>query len=54
MSFDLFPAETLDNKTVIFARALAGNWVLGFGHDPLRFFGRLRKAGRGFGHRVPE
>ena len=47
MSYDLFPAETLDNKRKIFARALAGDWVLGFSHDPFRFFGKIapRRAG---------
>lgn len=46
MSYDLFPAETLDNKRKIFARASAGDWVLGFAHDPLRFFGRVERSGR--------
>ena len=46
MSYDLFPAETLDNKRKVFAQASAGDWVLGFGHDPLRFFGRVEGAGR--------
>ncbi len=45
MSYDLFPAETLDNKRKIFARASAGDWVLGFGHDPLQFFGRIERTG---------
>jgi glyoxylase-like metal-dependent hydrolase (beta-lactamase superfamily II) len=46
MSYDLFPAETLDNKKKICARALAGGWVLGFSHDPRRFFGKIGKTGR--------
>lgn len=46
MSYDLFPAETLDNKKKICARALAGDWVLGFSHDPHRFFGKIGKRGR--------
>jgi glyoxylase-like metal-dependent hydrolase (beta-lactamase superfamily II) len=54
MSFDLFPAETLDNKRTIFARALAGDWVLGYAHDPLRFVGKLACAGRRYAHREPE
>ena len=53
MSYDLFPAETLDNKRNIFTRALAGDWVLGYAHDPLRFFGELARAGRGYAHREP-
>jgi glyoxylase-like metal-dependent hydrolase (beta-lactamase superfamily II) len=46
MSYDLFPAETLDNKKKVCARALAGDWVLGFSHDPHRFFGKIGKTGR--------
>lgn len=53
MSYDLFPAETLDSKRKIFARAAAGGWVLGYAHDPFRFFGRLARAGRGYAHREP-
>jgi hypothetical protein len=36
----------LDNKKKICARALAGDWVLGFSHDPHRFFGKIGKTGR--------
>ncbi len=54
MSYDLFPAETLDNKRKIFARASAGDWVLGFGHDPLRFFGRVEGAGQPASSRGPR
>jgi glyoxylase-like metal-dependent hydrolase (beta-lactamase superfamily II) len=46
MSYDLFPAETLDNKAKVFSRARAGGWTLGFSHDPFRFFGGLERAGR--------
>lgn len=46
MSYDLFPAMTLDNKKKILARALAGDWVLGFSHDPRRFFGKVGKTGK--------
>jgi glyoxylase-like metal-dependent hydrolase (beta-lactamase superfamily II) len=53
MSYDLYPAETLDNKRKFFARALAGDWVLGFSHDPFRFFGKITRAGRGFEFRAP-
>lgn len=53
MSYDLYPAETLDNKKKVFARALAGDWALGFGHDPFRFFGKIARAGRGFEFRAP-
>ena len=48
MSFDLYPVETQENKKAVYLEALAGDWTLGFSHDPLRFFGRLRKAGRRF------
>ena len=48
MSFDLYPVETQENKKGVYREALAGDWTLGFSHDPSRFFGRLRKAGRRF------
>ena len=54
MSYDLFPAETLDNKKKIYARARAGNWVLGFSHDPQRFFGKVAKTGREYSFRELE
>ncbi len=53
MSYDLYPAETLDNKKKVLARALAGGWTLGFSHDPFRFFGKIARAGRGFEFRAP-
>ena len=54
MSYDLFPAETLDNKKRTYARAIREGWVLGFGHDPDRFFGMVRKRGGGYALAAPD
>jgi glyoxylase-like metal-dependent hydrolase (beta-lactamase superfamily II) len=48
MSFDVFPAVAMETKQAFNEQALAGNWLLGFSHDPEIFFGRLRKSGSGF------
>ncbi len=45
MSFDLYPVETFEAKRDLLARAEAGDWVLGFGHDLSVPFGALRRAG---------
>jgi len=44
MSYDLFPALTMENKRAFYGRALAGDWVLGLSHDPEIFFGRIRET----------
>lgn len=38
---DLFPLQAIDNKQVWLARAAAGNWLCGFGHDPAVPFARI-------------
>jgi glyoxylase-like metal-dependent hydrolase (beta-lactamase superfamily II) len=43
MSYDLFPLETLNNKKRLFEQAIAEDWILAFVHDPVHFFGRVRK-----------
>ncbi len=53
MSYDLYPVESLDNKKKVLAQAAAGDWVVGFGHDPFRFFGKIARAGREFAFGEP-
>jgi glyoxylase-like metal-dependent hydrolase (beta-lactamase superfamily II) len=48
MSYDLFPVESLESRRRVCAAALREGWVLGFSHDPHRYFGRLRRGGRGY------
>ena len=43
MSYDLFPLETLETRKRLYEQAIAGDWILGFVHDPVHFFGRVRK-----------
>ena len=44
MSYDLYPADTLETRKRLYEQAIAGDWVLGFVHDPLHFFGKVRKT----------
>ena len=41
-AFDLFPLETIETRTAWLERAVAGGWVLGFGHDCAVDFARVR------------
>ena len=43
-SYDLFPVTTLETKTSYFAKALKENWIIAFGHDPVHYFGRIKKV----------
>ena len=44
MSYDLYPLETLETRKRLYEEAIAGDWVLGFVHDPVHFFGQVRKT----------
>ena len=44
MSYDLYPLETLETRKRLYEQAIAGDWILGFVHDPVHFFGRVRKS----------
>ncbi|OGD17886.1 MAG: hypothetical protein A2W03_17805 [Candidatus Aminicenantes bacterium RBG_16_63_16] len=44
MSYDLYPLETLETRKKLYEEAIAGDWILGFVHDPVHFFGRVRKT----------
>lgn len=42
--FDLFPLETIDNRTALFERAAAEGWWCSFGHDPKIAFAKIETA----------
>lgn len=48
MSFDLYPVETFAAKKELLQLAAAEGWILAFGHDPERPFGRIRRERGGF------
>jgi glyoxylase-like metal-dependent hydrolase (beta-lactamase superfamily II) len=48
MSFDLDPAAAFATRRELLESGAAGDWILGFGHDPLHPFGRVRRQGRGY------
>jgi glyoxylase-like metal-dependent hydrolase (beta-lactamase superfamily II) len=45
MSYDLQPLENLESKKRLYEQAIAGDWVLAFVHDPVHYFGQVRRAG---------
>jgi glyoxylase-like metal-dependent hydrolase (beta-lactamase superfamily II) len=44
MSYDLNPLENLERKRQLYERAIAEDWILSFVHDPVHYFGKVRKA----------
>lgn len=44
MSYDLYPLVTIETRKRYYEQALAENWILAFVHDPVHYFGRIRKA----------
>ena len=45
-AFDLYPLETIENKKRWLTRAVAGQWICGFGHDPEIDFACIEHAER--------
>jgi glyoxylase-like metal-dependent hydrolase (beta-lactamase superfamily II) len=45
MSYDLHPLENLESKRRLYGQAIAEDWVLAFVHDPVHYFGKVRRAG---------
>jgi glyoxylase-like metal-dependent hydrolase (beta-lactamase superfamily II) len=43
MSYDLYPLETMETRKKFYEPAIAENWLLAFVHDPVHYFGRIRK-----------
>ncbi|MGD9345735.1 MAG: MBL fold metallo-hydrolase [Candidatus Aminicenantes bacterium] len=43
-SYDLFPVTTLETKTVYFEKAVKEKWIIALDHDPVHYFGRIKKA----------
>jgi glyoxylase-like metal-dependent hydrolase (beta-lactamase superfamily II) len=48
MSYDLQPLENLESKREIYGQAVAGEWILAFVHDPVHYFGKVRKVNQKF------
>jgi glyoxylase-like metal-dependent hydrolase (beta-lactamase superfamily II) len=47
-AFDLFPLQAIDNKTRWLDRAVQGDWLCGFGHDPEVAFARIEKTAQAY------
>jgi len=43
MSYDLYPLETLETRKKLYEQAIAEDWLLAFVHDPVNFFGKVRR-----------
>ncbi len=43
MSYDLFPLETLETRKRIYEQAIGEDWIVAFVHDPVHFFGKIRR-----------
>jgi glyoxylase-like metal-dependent hydrolase (beta-lactamase superfamily II) len=43
-AFDLFPLETIANRTELLERAAAEDWWCSFGHDPVAAFARIEQV----------
>jgi len=43
MSYDLYPLNTLETRKRLYEEAIAENWILAFVHDPVHYFGRIRR-----------
>jgi glyoxylase-like metal-dependent hydrolase (beta-lactamase superfamily II) len=48
MSYDLHPLENLESKRKLYEQAVVENWILAFVHDPVHYFGKVRKANQKF------
>ena len=43
-SYDLFPVTTFETKTAYFEKAVKENWIIALDHDPIHYFGRVKKV----------
>ncbi len=48
MSYDLHPLENLETKRKLYEQAVVEDWILAFVHDPVHYFGKVRKVDRKF------
>ncbi len=44
MSYDLQPLENLESKKKLYEQAIAEDWILAFVHDPVHYFGKVKKT----------
>jgi glyoxylase-like metal-dependent hydrolase (beta-lactamase superfamily II) len=54
MSYDLYPLDTIETRKKFYEQALAENWILAFVHDPVHYFGRIRKTNGKYEFVPPE
>jgi glyoxylase-like metal-dependent hydrolase (beta-lactamase superfamily II) len=47
MAYDLFPLETIENKKKYYERAIPGNWLTLFTHDPATPWARIERTEKG-------
>jgi glyoxylase-like metal-dependent hydrolase (beta-lactamase superfamily II) len=48
MSYDLDPLGNLETKKKLYEQAVAEDWILAFVHDPVHYFGKVKKNNRKF------
>jgi glyoxylase-like metal-dependent hydrolase (beta-lactamase superfamily II) len=44
MSYDLQPLENLESKKRLYEQAVVEDWILAFVHDPVHYFGKVKKV----------
>jgi glyoxylase-like metal-dependent hydrolase (beta-lactamase superfamily II) len=54
MSYDMYPAETMTSKEMIFGQGIPGDWIFAFNHDPDHYFARIIQNPKGKYIAVPE
>lgn len=47
MSYDMFPADTMTSKEMIFKRGITEDWLFAFNHDPDHYFARIIQDDKG-------
>ena len=48
MSYDLYPLENIETRKKLYEQAVAEDWILGFVHDPIHYFGRVIRKNEKF------
>jgi len=46
MSYDLYPLDTLKSRKSFYQQAIAEDWILAFVHDPVHYFGKVKKTNK--------
>lgn len=48
MSYDLYPLVTLESRKKFYEQAITEDWTLAFVHDPVHYFGKIKKTNKKF------